>query len=108
MSTKSFDTYTAVRREGESDEQREQREALTESFRIGTDILKLRMERGLTQVQLAERSGVPQSEISRIERGLGNPTEDTLARLAGALQAHIAVIPDEAEITVPQLAPAPA
>jgi transcriptional regulator with XRE-family HTH domain len=33
---------------------------------------------GLSQRELAERSGVRQADISRIERGAGNPTESTL------------------------------
>ena len=43
----------------------------------------LRHARGLTQAQLAERSGVPQGQISRIEQAVGvNPTQKTLLKLA--------------------------
>lgn len=39
----------------------------------------------LTQEQLAERSGVDQTYISLIERGLRAPSDDIKARLAKAL-----------------------
>lgn len=39
----------------------------------------------LTQAALADRSGIAQTEISRIERGRKSPTLDTFSRLAGAL-----------------------
>ena len=44
-----------------------------------------RRELNLTQENLAERSGVAQTVISRIERGRKSPTMDTFSRLASAL-----------------------
>ena len=41
-----------------------------------------RIEQNLTQAQLAERSGVRQSNISRIENGTCSPTIATLEQLA--------------------------
>jgi transcriptional regulator with XRE-family HTH domain len=43
-----------------------------------------RRRAGLSQRELARRSGIPQPSISRIERGLGSPTVDTLERLLRA------------------------
>lgn len=60
---------------------------------LGEQIASLRADAGMTQTQLADVAGVPQPEISRIERGAGNPTRDTLARLASALGAHLTLIP---------------
>ncbi len=40
-----------------------------------------RRRAGLSQRELARRSGIPQPSISRIERGLGSPTVNTLERL---------------------------
>lgn len=40
----------------------------------------------LTQEQLADQSGVDQTYISLIERGLRNPSDDIKARLAKALR----------------------
>jgi DNA-binding XRE family transcriptional regulator len=60
---------------------------------LGRDLAALRAAASLTQEQLAERASVQQAEISRIERGLGNPTRDTLIRLSGALGGRVALIP---------------
>lgn len=57
--------------------------------RLGVEIADLRRSRGLSQAALAERAAVQQADISRIERGLGNPTRDTLVRLADALGARL-------------------
>src|SRR5260370_24177604 len=46
----------------------------------------------LTQAQLAERSGVAQAEISRIERGRKSPTMDTYSRLAAALGLRLSLV----------------
>jgi transcriptional regulator with XRE-family HTH domain len=43
-----------------------------------------RRRAGLSQRELAERAGVPQPSISRIERGQVSPTVDTLERLIRA------------------------
>lgn len=50
----------------------------------GTIIRRARTERALTQAQLAEISGVRQSNISAIENGRRTPTADTLHRLLAA------------------------
>jgi predicted transcriptional regulator len=47
-------------------------------------IREARRTAGLTQVQLAERAGVAQSVIARLERGGGNPTLATLERVLHA------------------------
>ncbi len=46
----------------------------------------------LTQAELAERSGVAQTEISRIERGRKSPTMDTYSRLAAALGLRLSLV----------------
>ena len=43
----------------------------------------------LSQIQLAKRTGVSQADISRIERGKGNPTLDTLRKIFAALQLQM-------------------
>jgi XRE family transcriptional regulator, regulator of sulfur utilization len=46
----------------------------------------------MSQRELSERSGVRQADISRIERGAGNPTEATLQRLASALEKRLELV----------------
>lgn len=52
---------------------------------IGERIVQIRKSRGLTQQQLAEKSGIKQENISRIERGCCNVTIDTLNKLSVVL-----------------------
>lgn len=49
---------------------------------------RLRESRGLTQTQLAEMVGSSQPNISKIEKGIGNPTLDMIQRIAAALRVH--------------------
>ncbi len=54
-------------------------------FRIARELAEARKAKGLTQDQLSECSGVPQSEISKIESGKANATELTLFKVARAM-----------------------
>ncbi|MDR1017763.1 MAG: helix-turn-helix transcriptional regulator [Lachnospiraceae bacterium] len=49
-----------------------------------------REEAGLTQADLAERAGIPQSTVARIEQG-SNVTFDKLAQLAHAMGKSLQV-----------------
>ena len=53
---------------------------------IGDKIRKSRQKLGWTQKQLAAEAGIPQSHVSRLERGMHAPTIITIERLAKALQ----------------------
>ena len=53
---------------------------------VGRNVLKVRLASGLTQEQLAEKSGHSQQYISGLERGARNPTVVSLFELAQALQ----------------------
>jgi transcriptional regulator with XRE-family HTH domain len=53
---------------------------------VGRNAARLRKERGLTQEQLAERSGLSQQYLSGLEQGRRNPTIVTLHELAVALE----------------------
>ena len=57
--------------------------------RIGRRIKSLRRGRALTQEQVAERTRLSVNYLSRIERGLENPTLDTFLALAGALKVEL-------------------
>lgn len=57
--------------------------------RIGPLIARERNGRGLSIEQLAKRAGVSAGLLSQLERGIGNPSLDTLAGLAGALSVPI-------------------
>lgn len=54
-------------------------------------IIKARTETGLTQKELSERTGIQQSNLSRIEQGNYNPSLKLLHRIARGLgkELHI-------------------
>lgn len=52
---------------------------------VGRNFARLRREKGLTQEQIEERSGLSQQYLSGLERGKRNPTVITLYELAQAL-----------------------
>jgi ribosome-binding protein aMBF1 (putative translation factor) len=56
---------------------------------ISDRIKTLRTKAGLTQVELAERSGLTQSHISRIEAGMHSPTHHTLEKIAVGLGVSV-------------------
>lgn len=60
---------------------------MTSTSPVNPDCFKVaRQARALSQVQLAESAGVTQGLISRIENGLHQPSEEVLAKIAGALR----------------------
>jgi DNA-binding XRE family transcriptional regulator len=67
--------------------------AYDEHFRLALEVIQLRKRQRWTQQQLAKASGVQQSEISRIERGQGNPTYRTLQAIAKAAKMTVVFVP---------------
>lgn len=63
-----------------------------ERARIGQRIAKLRKQAGMTQAQLADKCGMQQSNIARIENGRYGITIDVLARIAQALGKRIDLV----------------
>jgi transcriptional regulator with XRE-family HTH domain len=55
---------------------------------LGANLRDARKRLGLTQEEVAERSGVHATEVSRIEAGKRDPRVSTLARLAEAVELH--------------------
>ncbi len=60
-------------------------DALEPEFQIVRAIIEGREEKGFTQAQLAEATGINQANISRLENGTGNPSLQTLKRLAAGM-----------------------
>lgn len=59
---------------------------------------KERLKKGITQIELSEKSGVKQSIISNIETGdTKNPRLDTALRLAAALGCKLDDLVEETE-----------
>jgi ribosome-binding protein aMBF1 (putative translation factor) len=60
--------------------------ALQLKYRLINQLIERRRSLRWSQKDLAEHSGIAQSEISKIERGRKSPTIDTYSRLAVALR----------------------
>ncbi|MDO4649095.1 MAG: helix-turn-helix transcriptional regulator [Eubacteriales bacterium] len=70
-------------------------EELRTQYEVISQIIKARDEQGITQAQLAERTGIRQSNISRLEGGNYNPSLEFLTRIAKGLgmELHIELRP---------------
>nr|WP_084140304.1 helix-turn-helix transcriptional regulator [Brevundimonas nasdae] len=55
---------------------------------VGSNVRRLRKERGLSQEALAGEAGLAMRHLGRIERGEGNPTVAILGRMAEVLDVH--------------------
>lgn len=60
--------------------------------RIGERIRQLRTERGMSQIELAEKTGLVQPHIPRIEQGRYSVGFDTLQAIAKALGCTVDII----------------
>ena len=59
------------------------------------ELIKARNERGVTQKQLEEMSGVSQPVIARLERGTTSPKISTVLKLLAPLGKKLAIVPLE-------------
>ena len=58
---------------------------------VRRNLLVARESANITQKELAEKTGIYQADISKLERGLGNPSLSTLKRLAEGLNMDIRI-----------------
>jgi transcriptional regulator with XRE-family HTH domain len=56
---------------------------------LGRRLRAIRIQKSLTQQSISERSGLPSSQISRIENGYRLPSLETLERITAALQVPV-------------------
>ncbi|GEB98902.1 helix-turn-helix domain-containing protein [Corynebacterium flavescens] len=99
MPTKSFDSIASKARQNWSQQAHDVYEASSAAFsaevaqraELGSQLLIARKARALSQESLAELAGIQQAEISRIERGISNPTMDTLSRIVRALGMKLTI-----------------
>src|SRR4029453_3158257 len=59
---------------------------------VGATIRRLRSAQGLTLADVAERAGISQGMLSRLETGAVSPSLDTLAAVAKAIGTEIATL----------------
>jgi len=74
--------------------------ALEPEYEIIKQIITSRIEKKLTQKELAERVGIKQSNISRLESGSYNPSLEFLKKIAIGLGKELHIEFREPSITV--------
>jgi DNA-binding XRE family transcriptional regulator len=89
---RTLDDYLQRSKRANSKEVRAARAVFDQAYGIACQVIELREKHNLTQVELAEKAGVPQAQISRIERGVVSPTSATLAKIAEALGADLCLV----------------
>ena len=68
-----------------NDEFKAEYEKLEPEFSIIQAVIDARKSTNITQKELAERTGIAQSDISKLENGNSNPTLGMLKRLADGM-----------------------
>ena len=85
----NYEEYRAKRRQ--DPEYRKVEKQLKPILDLADNVLRLRMERGWTQAELAKRVGTKQANISRLENGLANPTFKFLQKLSEVFGVELAI-----------------
>ena len=66
-------------------------EAMRPEYEAIRAVIAARLECHMTQKELAEKTGIRQSNISRIESGSSSPTIETLSRIASGLGKRLKI-----------------
>ncbi len=73
------------------DELRQEYENLQPEFDVIRAMVEARISKNLTQQQLAERTGINQADISKLENGTRNPSIKLLKRLADGMDMALKI-----------------
>ncbi len=85
MSKTNFDRYVEKRGKSASTESRAARAVFSQAYVFASALMQARKASGMTQSVLADKSGVQQADISRMENGSMIPTLNTFMNLMDAL-----------------------
>lgn len=89
---KGYSTFREIRKEWTKDPAfRKASKELELEFALVRAILNARINKGVTQKELANRVGTKQSSIARFESGAYNPTLSFVQKLARALDVKIRI-----------------
>lgn len=84
----------------EDPEVRAEYEALGPTYDLIADLIRLRLQKGLTQHEVARRMGKQQPAIARFEAGNVKPTVAFLQEVANALDARLVMHLEEKTLPV--------
>lgn len=80
---KNFDDFLETQLQDE--EFRKEYESMQPEFDVIKAMVAARTSQNLTQKELAERTGIHQADISKLENGTRNPSLNLLKRLAAGM-----------------------
>lgn len=86
---RKFDDFLAEQLENE--DFRQEYENLQPEFDVIRAMIEARISKNLTQKQLAERTGINQADISKLENGTRNPSIKLLKRLAEGMDMALKI-----------------
>ena len=70
---------------------------------IIAQLVEARLERNISQAELARMIGTQRSNICRLESGMQNPSLDMIIRIADALNKSVSLSLEDKEETMPNL-----
>lgn len=73
-------------------EVRQAYEALEPEYKLARSLIKARLDKKLTQAQLAEKAGISQVMVARLESGTNNSTVSTISRVATILGKELKLV----------------
>ena len=89
---KNYRPYTELKKELLSDpEVKKYYDELEPEYRLVRSIIDKRLQKKMSQAELAQRVGTRQSAISRLESGNANPSIQFLKKVASALNASLEI-----------------
>lgn len=86
----NFDEY--FNEQMKDPELKKEYDALEPEFSIIQAMIDARKSRGITQKELSRRTGITQSDISKLENGNANPSIKTLRRLASGMGMKMEIV----------------
>jgi len=86
---RKYDDFLAEQLQDE--EFKKEYDNLQPEFDVIRAIVDARISQNLTQKQLAERSGINQADISKLENGTRNPSINLLKRLADGMDMALKI-----------------
>lgn len=69
----------------------EEVEHLKPEYELISQIIQIRIEQNITQEELAKRTGIKQSNLSRLESGRYNPSMQFLKKIAKGLGKELSI-----------------
>ena len=96
MKTKMTSFNTFLEEQKKDPEFKKEYDALEPEFAIVQAMIDARKKSGLTQKELADKTGIAQGDISKLENGSANPSLKTLRRLASGMGMRLKLefVPD--------------